>query len=147
MSGEGIALGGLEDKLREILSSPEDMRKLADIAASLFGNAAPPSGADGGDGGVPGDGGIGGASAPDGVPAAEEPAGMAIAPEMLGVITRVMGAYASGGGDGDKNALLGAIKPYLNSSRREYMDRAAEIVRFTRVAKAALGEFSGGGHV
>jgi hypothetical protein len=133
-------MGGLEDKLHEILSSPEDMSKLMEMVKSISGSLGAPSAADGGDGVISGGGGDAG-DAKDGADAG----GGAVPPfdpEIFGVITRVMGAYASGAAD--KNALLGAIKPYLRSSRREYMDKAAEIVKLTRIARAALSEFSGG---
>ncbi|MDR1299581.1 MAG: hypothetical protein LBJ84_04950, partial [Oscillospiraceae bacterium] len=63
-------------------------------------------------------------------------------PRMLRVMTRVMSAYS--GGIGDKGALLGAIRPYLRSDRRDYVDAAAEIVKLTRLAKVALGAWTEG---
>jgi hypothetical protein len=131
-------MGGLEDKLHEILSSPEDMRKLMEMAKSISGSLGAPSGETDAVDVISGEAG----EIVDDGRGSEAVAAPSVDSELLGVITRVMGAYASGGAD--KNALLGAIKPYLRSSRREYMDKAAEIVKLARIAKAALSEFSGG---
>jgi hypothetical protein len=113
-----------EDKLNEILSSPEQMGKIMEMARSFSGG-----------------------SAQTGSPAAGDEAGAdtgadALDPRLFGMLTRVMGAYSTAGGD-DKSALLGAISPYLDNSRREYMEQAVQMVRFTRMAKAAISEFSG----
>ncbi|MDR1589663.1 MAG: hypothetical protein LBS51_05665 [Oscillospiraceae bacterium] len=141
-------MDGFEDKLRELLSSPEDMEKLAAMAKSIAEGLAAPTAA--GSGEAPGlgpedggDGGDGGAAV-DAPARAGAGAAPAVDPAIFGVIARVMGAYSSGAGAGDKTALLGAIRPYLKSDRREYMDKAAEMVKLTRIARAAFNEFSGG---
>ncbi|MDR1217854.1 MAG: hypothetical protein LBJ99_04610 [Oscillospiraceae bacterium] len=116
-----------EDKLNEILSSPEQMGKIMEMARSFSGGSAqtasPAAGAEEG-------GNVGAATGAD-----------ALDPRLFGMLTRVMGAYSTAGGD-DKSALLGAISPYLDNSRRAYMEQAVQMVKFTRLARAAISEFS-----
>jgi hypothetical protein len=125
-------LGELEVKLNNILSSPEDMEKIAGLAKSLSGTF----------GAVP-------VAAASGTPEPEEAksdggqAGVLGGkdPKMLKLIGRLTGEYSSGG---DKADLLRALRPYLKDERREKLDRAAEIARMARLAKIAFSEFGGG---
>jgi hypothetical protein len=119
-------MADFEDKLKKILSSPEDMAKIADMARSI--SAASPAPED---------------APPDDGDSSDAPgsAALALDPKMMRIMSSVMGAYSSG--TSDKEALLGAIRPYLRSGRQEYVDRAAEIVRLTRLARAAIGAWQG----
>ena len=64
----------------------------------------------------------------------------------LKILGWIMGQSA--GGADRKRAILTSLKPYLKPERRAELDRAAEIARLVRIARAALTEFAGGdGHV
>ena len=121
----------LEDKLNQILSSPEDMEKIMGMARSLSGS--------------------GGIREPDAPKSCDEkPPDLGalssllgnIDPKLIQLFSRVMREYSSQ--ENDKSALLSAIKPYLKEERREKIDKAAEVAKMARLARAALSEFSGG---
>lgn len=121
-------MGELDERLSSILSSPEDMKKIMELAKSLSAarsdSAAPPSGGGEGDAG---------ASSPFGD----------IDPGIIKLINRVMGEFSSS--KNDKALILGSIKPYLRADRQEKIDKAVKIARMARIAKTAISEFDGGG--
>ncbi|MDR0915702.1 MAG: hypothetical protein LBN02_00700 [Oscillospiraceae bacterium] len=121
-------MSDFQDALSKILSSPEDMEKIAALASQF-------SGALGGDG----------ETAPERETAHADGSVLnmlsGMDPALLGKLMRLMGAYS---GRSDKAALLDAMSPYLRSEQRSKLARATEIAKIARVAKAALGEFSGG---
>ena len=119
-----------EDKLNSILSSPDQMQKIMDMAKQLsssapHGETKTPSPAPNADG-------------------AGFPAGLD--PKMLKLFTKVMQEY---GASGDEKAeLVHALRPYLRAERQQAMDRAVELTKLAKLARLALHEFSGGdGHV
>jgi hypothetical protein len=124
-----------EDKLNKILSSPEDLQKLAGLARAISG------------GGDAADGGDAETTAPSDAPDLGGLAGAlsGLDPKMLGLAGRLMREYSSGGND--KAELIRALRPYLREDRREKIDKAAEIAKLARLARVAFGEFSGGEHV
>jgi hypothetical protein len=126
-----------EDTLNKLLSSPEEMEKIMGLAKSLsagMGTAQPSA-----------------ASEPPRESDASEPQPSSdggvlpdfLNPKTLGLITRLMGAYQSGGSD--KAELFRALRPYLKESERGKLDRASEISKLARLAKIAMSEFSEGG--
>jgi hypothetical protein len=114
-----------EDTLNKLLSSPEEMEKIAGLAKSLSSSV-----------GTEGAGGEASAGAPSSPLAGLDP-------KLLGMLGRLMGEYKSGAGD--NTALLGALRPYLKESQRGKLDRASEISKLARIAKLAMSEFSEGG--
>jgi hypothetical protein len=126
-------MGEFEDKLSKILSSPEDMEKIAGLARSLSGGsdaheaAAQPEAPTGG--------------ARDDNPLSGLLGGLD--PMTLNIAMRLMREYSSGGSD--KTALIDALRPYLREDKRAKIDRAAEIAKLARIARVAFAEFSGGG--
>ncbi len=119
-----------DDNLNKILSSPEDMEKLLNVARSLTGSSGTPD-----------------AGGSDASQAAPDPGAVTSAlgnldPKLFRMLSRLAGAYTSG--TNDKAALLNAIKPYLREDRHAKIDRAAEIAKLARLAKVAFSEFSGG---
>jgi hypothetical protein len=132
----------LDDKLNKILSSPEDMEKIAGLARTLSGSFGGGT-SDGAS--AASDGGSGGESARS----AQADAGGdglsgllgGLDPKMLKLIGRLTGEYSSDSGTAD---LLRALRPYLKDEKREQLDRAAEVARMARLAKIALSEFGGG---
>lgn len=114
----------LEDKLNQILSSPDEMEKIMNLARS-FSASSGESGEN--ETSVSGDSGefnFGG-----------------IDPKMLGMMSRLMGQYSDQ--SSDKSALLNAMKPYLKKSRHATIDRAIEMTKLTKIAKIAFSEFGG----
>jgi hypothetical protein len=120
-------MGEFEEKLGKILSSPEDMEKIAGLARSLSGGESEDTARD------------------DGAQDASPLSGLlgGLDPKTLNLAMRLMREYTSGGSD--KSALFDALRPYLREDRRAKMDRAAEIAKLARVARVAFSEFSGGG--
>ena len=123
-----------EDKLNKILSSPEDLQKIMNIAKSFSGGGEA-KGAPTGEGGAK----PGGSAMPD-LSSMGSLLGN-IDPKMIGLITRVMGEYS--GTKNDKAALITALKPYLKEDRRQQIDKAAEMAKLARIATLAFSEFSG----
>ena len=121
-----------EDKLNKILSSPEDMEKIAGLARSLSG----PRESDG--------------EQKSGEERLDSPDLSSLAsslgkidPKLLGLLGRLFSDHSDD--RNDKAALLEAIKPFLKEDRREQISKAAEIAKMAKLAKIAFSEFSGGG--
>lgn len=64
-----------------------------------------------------------------------------------GLMARLGSLLQSSGGEGDRRALLEALKPWLSARRREKLERAMRMARLARLASAALGETGGEHHV
>lgn len=111
----------LEDRLNGLLSDPEQMGRLAQIAKSIMG----------------------GGGAEDAPPAQENP-GLDFDPGMLSRIGRMLNGLS--GEKDDKKALLEAMKPYLAEKRRQKMDRALKIAKMAKLANLALKEYGGDGN-
>ncbi len=106
----------LEERLNSILSDPEQMARISNLAQSLMG---------GGDG----------SSAPVSPGSGE---GGGVLPEKL------LGLLSRQGEDADKQALLQAMKPYLSEKRRSKLDRALRLTRLAHLAQIAVGELGNG---
>lgn len=128
-----------EDRINSVLSDPEQMDKIANLAKSLMGGEAPQK-APSEEGGMLGK--IG--ELAKGLMGGDEPdrGGMDIDPAMLGKIGRLMSAGSQQ--DSDQRALLEAMKPYMSEKRRQKMDKALKIARLARIARLAMGEMGGG---
>jgi hypothetical protein len=107
----------LEDRLNSILSDPEQMARIQNLAQSLMG-------------------GEGGAAA-----ASSSGSGGEAESALLGKLSSLLGQQ---GGDAEKRALLEAMKPYLSEKRRSKLDRAMRLTRLARVARLAMGELGNG---
>ena len=71
-------------------------------------------------------------------PPAEAPAGDGALPgKLLGLLNRQEG-------DGNRQALLQAMKPYLSEKRRGKLDRAMRLTRMAKLARLAMGELGNG---
>ena len=121
----------LEDKLNQILSSPEDMEKIMGMARSLSGSSNTHEPEESKTGSAP----------PLDFGSLSSLLGN-IDPKLIRLFGRVMSEYSSQ--ENDKSALFSAIKPYLKEDRREKIDRAAEVAKMAQLARTALSEFSGG---
>ena len=130
-------MGEFEEKLNSILSSPEDMEKIMNLARSLSSSAGNQDGRKDQDREEK-------EKAAENVPAALK-AGE-IDPKMLKLISRITREYSSAGDD-SKAALLGSIKPYLKAGRQDTIDRALKVLKISKLAKIAMDEFGGDFHL
>lgn len=119
-------MGEFDDKLNSILSSPEAMSKIMDLAKSFSGGG--------------GDTNSTGSSSDSARNSASDFGG--IDPKILGIMSRIMSS--SSGGNDNKSQLLNCMKPYLREDRREKIDKALQIAKMAHIAKTAFSEFSGG---
>lgn len=115
----------LEDKINSVLSSPEEMSKIMQLAQSLMGD--------------------GGSESPLTTPGGESPRTMPASPEtgvgfdLGGIDLSAIGKLLGGGKKNDKHALLAAMTPYLGEERRRKMSRAMQIAQLAGVAGKFLG--------
>lgn len=119
-------MGEFDDKLNSILSSPEAMSKIMDLAKSFSGSGGETS--------------SNSSSSKSSQKSAPDFGG--IDPKILGIISRIMSS--SPGANDDKSQLLNCMKPYLREDRREKIDKAIQIAKMAHIAKTAFSEFSGG---
>lgn len=116
-------MGGFEDKLNEILSSPESMEQIFTLAKSFEGGASDGSGGSSSSSGSSGSGG-------------ENPQFPPIDPKIMAMLGRFMGEYSK---EDRTVAALGAIKPFLKEEKQERVTKAMEMARLARIAKLAIG--------
>ncbi len=117
-----IDTDGIEDKLNNILSNPEAMAQIMSLAQS-FG---------------------GGQSQPEQSPPPSSPPPLAL-PNMdesfvRGIMQMMQQSQKT---DSRQEALLCALKPYLQPERREKIDRAIRIARLSQLASFALRSYGG----
>ena len=116
-------MGELEDKISQVLSSPEEMEKIMQMARTLSGSLGmPPSG-----------------DAPPASGGGQPFSGLD--PQLLQKVTKLMASYNDPAHD--KTQLLQAIRPYLRPSRQEAVDKASQMTKLANVARLAMQEFSG----
>ena len=112
----------IESKISAILSSPESMEQIRNIAKSLSAggeiNNSPPQ-----ESAVP-----------------ELP----MDPKIMQLLTKVMGEYSK---PSESSALLFALRPYLSADKVKKLDRAINIAKLARLAKTILPELGGDKHV
>ena len=125
----------LENRINNILSSPEDMEKIVGMAKSLMD-----SGALGALGGAVSDNGDGGQR--DTGDIAGGLGGFQFDPNMSASIIKIISGMNS---NNEKHALLTAMSPYLGDRRREKMARAIQIAKMAKLARTVLSESGGSG--
>ncbi len=108
----------LEERLNAVLSDPEQMGRIAQMASRLMGSLPPQE---------------------SGPPAAAAAPGPDAA--LLGLVSRLMGGMRGGG---DKKQLLNGMAPYLAPTRRARLEKALRVAAAARLAGAALAEWGGG---
>ena len=102
----------IASKLTELLSDPEGMKKISDIATSFISDKN---------------------KMPEKKPTNFNLNDMQIDPIMMGNIMRVMSAMKSQNND-DKNArLLLALKPHLQEERQRKVDKAISILKIVNI--------------
>lgn len=117
----------IENKISDILSDPDSMKKLMSIAQALSSSSPQAGGEE---------------DPPSHDPPPESP-DLGFDPAMIGKLASIMQGAAPRSDD-KKSALLGALKPYLSDERQKKVDRAMNMMRMTKLAKTAFSEFSGG---
>ena len=136
-----------DDKLNSILSNPDAMSQIMQLAQSL-GGASPASSSP-----------PGGQSGPQPEQAwepppqsAPPPAGAGLLSSLLGgggldmgLLTRLLPLIQELGGQRDSNArnLLYALRPYLRSDRQEKVERALQLARLFHLGKKFLSGWEG----
>lgn len=124
------------EKLGAILNNPQAMSQILSIAQSLNHPASPP------------------ASSPDAPPQTESPPqpeppsppeaapAPEIDPRLLSAGLRALECYRDP--NDPRAALLNALRPFLKSSRSAQLDKAIQIAKLSKMARAALGSLKGG---
>ena len=123
-----------DDKLNNILSNPEAMSQIMQLAQSLGGGGEPPP------------------SAPPPQPSAPPPPGGGgdLLSSLAGGldpkwISRLLPLLQELGGQRDSNArnLLYALRPYLKSERQDKIERALQLARLFHLGKKFLSGWEG----
>lgn len=124
--------GGWEEKLGTILNDPAAMGKIMELAQSLGG----------------GQGTSAGTAEPPPAPRPEPTSGGdslldGLDPRLMEMGLRAMAAYRDG--DDKRAALLAALRPFVKPQRYAKMDQAIRIAKLSKVIRAALDGWKGGG--
>ena len=122
-------MGDFENKMNDLLKSPESMEQIMKLARSLSGNNSSErkSEFEQGEQGNPQQN-------------PEAPDFGSIDPRLMGLSGAALREYGS---PSDKSTLISALKPYLKSDRREKIDKALQIAKLAKVAKTVIPEFGG----
>jgi hypothetical protein len=96
----------LEEQLSTVLNNPDEMKKVMQMASSLFGGGNKPAA-------LPAPAEEFSEHLPEALPE--------ISPELMGQAMKLLKGV---GGKGGKFALLGAVKPYLSEERSKKLERA-----------------------
>lgn len=116
--------GDLAANLQAVLSDPEQMEKLSEMAKSLFAQSP------------------GGGEQRQDPPARKDPSLGQPDERFLSVIGK---AFARGGEKSRSTALLLAMRPYMRPEKQEKLDRAMRIARMANIAGAVMRQY-GDGH-
>lgn len=136
-------MSDFEEKLNAILSNPESMGQIMNLAQSLnLGGGGEPSG-EGGPAAPQPEASPESASSgiPDGLSGLGSLLGQ-IDPKLIGRLLPLAGELAGGGND-ERMQLLYALRPFLKPERRDKVERAVKTARLIHVGKkllAGLGE-------
>lgn len=130
-------MDGMESKIQRILSDPEAMGAVLNMAKSLgvSGASSAPSEDE-----IPKE---------QSEPAADDGGGLGgfsellgnIDPALMGKLMGLLGEYTRS--DDRRISFLKALKPYLREERAEQIDRASQMVRIARTASKALESWNG----
>jgi len=122
-----------DDKLNSILSNPEAMSQIMQLAQSFGGGAQP-----------------GGSPPPQQPSAPPPPMGGGGLSSLMGgldpkLLSRLLPLIQELGGQRDSNArnLLYALRPYLRSDRQEKIERALQLARLFHLGKKFLSGWEG----
>lgn len=118
---------GLEAKIGAILSDPQQMEKISNLAMQLMGSGSAESGNNLGE-------------------KQEEQVSSAMGREAdTGLGAMLSGLMRDGGKQSKSETLLMAMRPYLRPGRQEKLEKALRISRALRLAGTVMQGFGGGG--
>lgn len=120
----------LENKINSLLSSPESMERIMQLARAFSGNdnSGSPASSQ--------------ADATDSGGNSDTLAGLD--PRIMQMLTGAIKEFST---PSDTERIISAIKPYLSSGRIEKVDKALSICRLAKIARKVFPEFGGSGHV
>ncbi len=116
-------MDGLEQKLDAILSDPESMQKIMDLAKGL-GLSSPPRSENG-----------------ETPPPPPQSANSLGSEPLMGLGT-LLSSFSGQSLDSKHTALLNALRPYLRPERQERLDRAIQTAKLVKTAKLAMRQFN-----
>lgn len=123
-------MGDFENKLNEILSSPESLEQIMNLARSLSGGEADNS---------------------EKEVKQESPKSQSPFEPLSGIDPRIMGMLGSAlkefSAPSENAALISAIKPYLKQDRREKVEKAIQIAKLAKIAKNVIPDIGGTNNV
>lgn len=136
-----------DEKLNSILSNPDAMSQIMQLAQSLGGGGAPPPGQQPGQQTAP-------AWTPppqQAAPPASPGGGGDLLSSLLGggggldpgLLSRLVPLIQELGGDSNARNLLYALRPYLRQDRQEKVERALQLARLFRLGKKFLSGWEG----
>ncbi|MCD8321621.1 MAG: hypothetical protein LUC89_01880 [Oscillospiraceae bacterium] len=121
--------GDLSDRISAVLSDPEQMGKIAQMAKNLMGGAGESESVPNEDS----------ASAPEGN-------GLAMSGGDAKLLAALGRMFSSGQEKNSKSAaLLMAMRPYMRPEKQEKLDRAVKIAQMVHIAGAVMREYGGSG--
>lgn len=127
----------ISQKLSDILSSPEKLSQVMQIAGELMGSAKPSNSEPSVEASAP--------AAPQALPAGGGgdilSALGSLDPKIVSTAMSVLGAL---GRDDERTSLICALKPHLRPERAERVDKAVQILRVSGAIRAALNALNGG---
>ena len=115
-------MGEFEEKLNAILSNPDALAQVANLAQSLNLGGGSEGGAEPDLGGLSGLGDLLGQ----------------IDPGLLGKLLPLVGELTGNGGSDERLQLLYALRPFLKPERRDKVERAVKTARLIHVGKKLL---------
>ena len=115
--------GDIGAMLESVLSDPEQMKKITEMARGLMGDSRDP-------------GEQGGETRPP-----KDPANPGVDPGMLSMLGGMFGGKQP---QTRSTALLMAMRPYMRPEKQEKLDRAMKIARIVHIASAVMKEYWGG---
>ena len=123
-------MGDFENKLNELLKSPESLEQIMNLARSLSGGDA-------------------GSSEKEVKEEAPKSSGFSnplggFDPQIMGMLGAALKEYSSAS---ENDALISAIKPYLKKDRREKVEKAIQIAKLAKVAKNVIPDIGGSNNV
>ena len=115
--------GDLGARLESILSDPDQMAKITEMAKGLMGQMG---------------------QTPPETPAPETATESAAVPAADTKLLSALGRAFSGGGKTRSTALLMAMRPYMKQEKQEKLDRAMKIAQMVNIAGTVMREYGGG---
>ena len=125
-------MGELEEKLNAVLSNPESMAQVMQMAQQLSSSFTPQQEAP--------------VSAPPPPLSSENPGGLGsllggIDPKLVGKLLPLLQEY--GKSNSQTMQLLYALRPFLKAEKQDKIERAAQLARIIHVGKKFLTEWEG----